>query len=94
MVRFVERELRAQALRRVFIGRVVDRRLKRRALRLAICHAADLKVGLRPCGGLRGGAMVLDQIVTTPFAQAHGAVAANRVGRNGFLSRITGSCLG
>ena len=29
--------------------------------------------------------MVLDQIVTTPSAQAHGAVAANRVGQMAFF---------
>ena len=29
--------------------------------------------------------MVLDQIVTTPFAKAYGAVAANRVGRIAFF---------
>ena len=39
-------------------------------------------------GGFCGGVMVLDQIVTTPYAQAYGAVAANRVGRIAFFREL------
>ena len=56
----------------------------------AIATQRISKWGFGSDGGLCGGVMVLDQIVTSPSAKAYGAVAANRVGRMAFFRDPSG----